>query len=363
MSSSPPTDRELERRRFAGLRLARLHLRVGVMNELQYRANFVLQMIESVVALGTGLVVLALIFDRTDTLDGWTRPQLLVVMGVFTMVGGIIGFVIEPNMGRVMTDVRQGTFDYVLTKPVDSQLLSGVREFRVWRLTDVALGLVVLVWGVTGLDTSLRVVDALAFAASLAAGSTLVYCLWLIVTSGAFWFVRMNEVQELFKAGKITFDLAGQAGILAVYADPAKSSVAADAHAMLVPSVSGVSRSFGLPEAIGVPVSADNKDQAAKYLNWMMQPEVMVANYKSLGVLPTRLSVLASLGADGSLKEGDVLAAQAAVAEPLFAQGTPGWYSEFSSAVQTGLNAAAKGQISVADAMQQIADAAATAQQ
>ena len=94
-----------------------------------------------------------------------------------------------------------------------------------------------------------------------------------------------------------------------------------------------------------------------------MQPEVMVANYKSLGVLPTRLSVLASLGADGSLKEGDVLAAQAAVAEPLFAQGTPGWYSEFSSAVQTGLNAAAKGQISVADAMQQIADAAATAQQ
>ncbi len=198
MSSSPPTDRELERRRFAGLRLARLHLRVGVMNELQYRANFVLQMIESVVALGTGLVVLALIFDRTDTLDGWTRPQLLVVMGVFTMVGGIIGFVIEPNMGRVMTDVRQGTFDYVLTKPVDSQLLSGVREFRVWRLTDVALGLVVLVWGVTGLDTSLRVVDALAFAASLAAGSTLVYCLWLIVTSGAFWFVRMNEVQELF---------------------------------------------------------------------------------------------------------------------------------------------------------------------
>ena len=56
-------------------------------------------------------------------------------------------------------------------------------------------------------------------------------------------------------------------------------------------------------------------------------------------------------------------AAQAAVAEPLFAQGTAGWYSEFSSAVQTGLNAAAKGQITVADAMKQIADAAATAQQ
>jgi ABC-2 type transport system permease protein len=123
---------------------------------------------------------------------------LLVVMGVFTMVGGIIGFVIEPNMGRVMADVRQGTFDYVLTKPVDSQLLSSVREFRIWRLTDVVLGLVVLVWGATRLETSMRAIDALAFVASLAAGSILVYCLWLVVTSGAFWFVRMDQVQELF---------------------------------------------------------------------------------------------------------------------------------------------------------------------
>jgi ABC-2 type transport system permease protein len=88
-----------------GLRIAWLHMRIGVMNELQYRANFVIQLLQSLVAIGTGLVVLTLIFDRTDQLDGWTRPELLVVMGVFTLVGGLIGFVIEPNMGRVMGDI------------------------------------------------------------------------------------------------------------------------------------------------------------------------------------------------------------------------------------------------------------------
>ena len=183
---------------FAGARLAGLHLRIGVMNELQYRANFVIQLLQSLIAIGTGLVVLTLIFDRTDQLDGWTRPQLLVVMGVFTLVGGVVGFVIEPNMGRVMMDVRQGTFDYVLTKPVDSQLLASVREFRVWRLTDVVLGMAVLVWGLVGLDTSVRVFDAAGFVAMLLAGSLLVYCLWLGLTSGAFWFVRMEQLQELF---------------------------------------------------------------------------------------------------------------------------------------------------------------------
>ncbi len=62
-------------RTLSGPRIAWLHMRVGVMNELQYRANFVIQLLQSLVAIGTGLVVLTLIFDRTDQLDGWTRPN------------------------------------------------------------------------------------------------------------------------------------------------------------------------------------------------------------------------------------------------------------------------------------------------
>lgn len=187
-----------DERSLGGLRIAWLHMRVGVMNELQYRANFVIQLVQSLVAIGTGLVVLALIFDRTDQLDGWTRPQLLVVMGVFTLVGGLIGFVIEPNMGRVMGDIEQGTFDYVLTKPIDSQLLASLREFRIWRLTDAVVGLVVLMWGLIQLDAEFGIPEVVGFVVTLAAGTLLIYCLWLVLTAGAFWVVRMDMVQELF---------------------------------------------------------------------------------------------------------------------------------------------------------------------
>jgi ABC-2 type transport system permease protein len=197
-ASATPSPTADEPRRLGGVRLTLLHLRLGVMNELQYRANFVVQLMQSLVAVGTGLVVLALIFDRTTELGGWTRPQLLVVMGVFTFVGGIIGFVIEPNMGRIMAEVQEGTFDYVLTKPVDSQLLASVREFRLWRLTDAIVGTGVIVWGLVELDESIGVAEIAAFIFTLAAGNVLIYCLWLILTSGAFWFVRMNMVQELF---------------------------------------------------------------------------------------------------------------------------------------------------------------------
>ncbi len=119
-------------------------------------------------------------------------------MGVFTLVGGLIGFVIEPNMGRVMGDIEQGTFDYVLTKPIDSQLLASLREFRIWRLTDAVVGLVVLVWGLAQLDAEFGIPEVAGFVITLAAGTLLIYCLWLVLTASAFWVVRMDMVQELF---------------------------------------------------------------------------------------------------------------------------------------------------------------------
>ncbi|MGF9694549.1 extracellular solute-binding protein [Rhizobium sp. 0TCS1.26] len=171
------------------------------------------------------------------------------------------------------------------------------------------------------------------------------------------------EIQELFKSGKTTFDVAGWAGNLAVYTDASKSQVSADAAAALLPNVSGKSRTIGLPGALGVPVSAKDKETAHAFINWMLDPETMIDNYEKLGNLPTRISVLEKLNKDGKLKQGDVLIAQAALVEPLFAGGTPGWYPEFSSAVATNLNAAAKGQMSVADAVQAIAAAAEEARQ
>lgn len=171
------------------------------------------------------------------------------------------------------------------------------------------------------------------------------------------------DIQELFKNGKITFDVAGWAGNIAVYSDATKSQVAKDVAAALMPSTTGKSRTFGLPGAAGIPVTSKNPEVALAFINWLMQPENQVESYLALGNLPTRTSVLQKLNADGKLYEGDKLLQQAAVVEPLFAQGTPGWYPQFSSAVATALNQAAKGQLTIDQAVQHIADEAKAAMQ
>lgn len=171
------------------------------------------------------------------------------------------------------------------------------------------------------------------------------------------------DVQELFKNGEISFDVAGWAGIISVYSDADKSKVAGDAHLALMISTIGKPRSFGLPEAVGIPSNAKNPEAAAKFIDWIQKPETQIGAFKSLGNLPPRLSVLKQLNDAGELIDGDVLLKQAAFAEPLIAQGTPGWYPEFSAAVASNLNLAAKEQITVAEAVKQIAATAKAAMQ
>ncbi len=180
------------------LKLAWSFFRVGALNELQYRVNFFIQLLQSLIAVAVGLIGLALVFSHTPDLAGWSRPELLAVMGVYILMGGLVRLTIQPNMQRLMGDVREGTLDYVLTKPADSQVLVSVRELRIWQFVDVLTGAVVLGVAVTQLQAQVTLGQALAFAAALLCGGLMLYAFWLILTTGAFWVVRMENIVELF---------------------------------------------------------------------------------------------------------------------------------------------------------------------
>ena len=181
------------------LRVPWLYFRIGVLNEFQYRANFYVQVLQSAVAVGTALAVLALVYSHTDDLNGWSRSELLIVMGIQILLGGAIRTSIQPNMERLMEDVRDGRLDFALTKPVDSQLLISVREVRIWRAVDAVSGAIVAGTGIAGLERSVGLRDALLFPVMLLVGALMIYCFWLVLATWSFWTVRMHSTIELFE--------------------------------------------------------------------------------------------------------------------------------------------------------------------
>jgi ABC-2 type transport system permease protein len=188
------------------LRIIGTYLRLGTLGELEYRANFFTQILQSVLSLAVGLGGLYVVFDHTDSLGGWLPAELIALIGIFTLMGGLIRLVIQPSMQRFMEDVRQGTLDFKLTKPADAQLLVSVQQFQIWQGMDIVLGIIILGVAAVRLGGLVGGWQAVGFVVALLCGTAIVYSFWLMLATVSFWVVRVENIlvifQTMYEAGR-----------------------------------------------------------------------------------------------------------------------------------------------------------------
>jgi len=182
------------------LRLGWAFFRIGVMGEAAYRINFFIQVFQSLLELATSLAGLAVIFSYTSTLGGWRPDEILALVGVYFLIGGMIGLVIQPGMEQLIESVREGTLDFTLTKPEDAQLLVSLHQVDIWRLVDIVMGFGVLAAALLRLREHVGIPQAAAFGLMLLTGVVIIYSFWLILASLSFWFVRVENILEIFRS-------------------------------------------------------------------------------------------------------------------------------------------------------------------
>src|SRR2546421_5987274 len=174
--------------------------RINVAEELQYRANFAASLLGTVFWIVTALLTLAVFFRHTTRLGGWDYWEVVVLLGVFNALSGVIEAVLRPGIGRLAGEVRNGGLDLVLAKPVDAQAFVSFRRLDVWHLTDVVLGLGLAGYALSRLGRVPGVLQVAAFVVALAAAAVVVYAIWVALMSLAFWFVSVENLSVRFDA-------------------------------------------------------------------------------------------------------------------------------------------------------------------
>jgi len=174
--------------------------RINLAEELQYRANFVASVLGTFFWIGTALLTLAVFFSHTTRLGGWDYWEVVVLLGVFNALTGVIEAVLRPGIGRLAGEVRSGGLDLVLAKPVDAQGFVSFRRLDIWRFSDVVLGLALAGYALHRLGHTPTLAQLAAFVLALAAAAVVVYALWVALMSLAFWFVSVENLSVLFDA-------------------------------------------------------------------------------------------------------------------------------------------------------------------
>jgi len=174
--------------------------RINVAEELQYRANFFASVLGTIFNLGTALLTLGLFFRQTARLGGWDFWEVVVLLGVFNALSGVVEAVLRPGIGQLAEEVRGGELDLVLARPVDAQAFVSFRRLDLWRLTDIVLGLALAGYALIRLGRPPAPLALGAFIVAFAAAGVVVYAIWVVLMSLAFWFVAVENISVLFDA-------------------------------------------------------------------------------------------------------------------------------------------------------------------
>ncbi|MBN1490066.1 MAG: ABC-2 family transporter protein [Phycisphaerae bacterium] len=193
------------------VRLFLVTLRISLQNEMAYRTDWFARLAQSLVGIGTTLGAFGIVFSHTDSLAGWTLDESVALLGVFYIVTGLIHTICAPNMSLIMRDVRDGTLDFLLLKPVNSQYYASIRRIVLFRMTDVALGLIVVSVALRRLAGGIGAVDAILFLVVLTCGMIVLYSIWLALVTTTFWFVKIVNIEEILwqalEAGRYPIDI------------------------------------------------------------------------------------------------------------------------------------------------------------
>lgn len=181
-------------------RLLGMQLRASFLVALQYRADFLLEGFVGAFWMATAVVPLFVVFQARATIAGWSFGEALLVVGWFTFLDGVLEGAIAPSLVSVVEHIRKGTLDFVLIKPADAQFLVSTGRLQPWRSINVLTALFLFGWGFRLLGRMPGVGDvAMAMVTTMCAVAVL-YSLWILTVSAAFFVVRVDNLTYLFSA-------------------------------------------------------------------------------------------------------------------------------------------------------------------
>jgi len=181
-------------------------LKVNLQQALAYRTDTLLNIFMNLLWLGWELVSLQIIFANTTDLSGWGMGELIALLGVWRVTNTLFAAIIWPNTERFNLSIQDGSFDYNLLQPVNSQFLVTISRIVVWRAWELILAAILIIAGIGLSDRSVSLMSVLSFLTLTGSGMAVLYSLWIMMIAFTFWFVKFDNnvtiLHALMDAGR-----------------------------------------------------------------------------------------------------------------------------------------------------------------
>lgn len=173
-------------------------LRLNLFVLLNHRINFINSVVSSIGWSCFSIAAILLLTAKNPSVYGWTRDELLILIGCVNIFLGLFRSIFSKNFERFARAVDLGELDNLLIKPIDSQFLLSFSYINYGGFIRVFLSMV-FVWYILSfhLNISITIFDSIFFILFLILGISILYFLWFIILTLTIWYPHLSNINAL----------------------------------------------------------------------------------------------------------------------------------------------------------------------
>ena len=175
-------------------------LQTSLASELEYKTNIIIDLITAVLSLIGSVFLLSIFFQNSETIGGWEFRQALIIQGIYTILNGITNKWFNTNITEIVKHIREGTLDFVLLKPIDSQFFISFKKITPSGILEIFLGICLLIYCIILNQISLNLIFLIMCSTTIICSICILYSLWFFISTTTIWFVKTWNATEVLRS-------------------------------------------------------------------------------------------------------------------------------------------------------------------
>ncbi len=164
---------------------------------MEYRVNFVIGAVSTVIMQAAGLLTIWVIMAQIPDLAGWTLPEILLIYGLITLSKSI-NHMFADNLWTIGRDyIRTGTFDRFMVRPVDPLFHLLADRFCHDGIGNFLVGLVLVLISAARLNITWTPWLVLFMVVMVLSGGFIFIALNLMTSVSGFWLMDSVPVTRV----------------------------------------------------------------------------------------------------------------------------------------------------------------------
>ena len=182
------------------LKVYKTFLHTSLASELEYKTNILVDLITAILSLIGSIFLLSIFFQNNGYIGGWKFEQALIIQGIYTILNGITNTWFNPNLTEIVKHIREGTLDFVLLKPIDSQFFISLKKIAPSGFLEIILGVSLLFYCIIVNQININLGFLILCLTTLLCSIVILYSLWFLISTTTIWFVKTWNATEVLRS-------------------------------------------------------------------------------------------------------------------------------------------------------------------